>query len=59
MVHLPVPLTLGRKEAMGDDIPDMLQSTTSSASSSFIVQPGTLSRFLDQQRSITSNSSGA
>ena len=52
-VHQPVPLTLGGKEAMGNDIPDVSQS--SSSSSSFVVQVGTLPKFLDQCRSITSN----
>ena len=44
VVSLPVLLTLGRRGAMGDVIPDMLQSTASSSSSS-IVQVGTLPNF--------------
>ena len=41
---------------MGDDIPDVLQSTSSSASSSSVAQVGTLPYILDEWRSITSNS---
>ena len=48
-------LTLGRRVAMGDVIPDVLQSSASSQSSSCVVQIGTLSKFLYQWRSITSN----
>ena len=54
-VYLHVTLTLGKGGAMGDGIPDVLQSSTSSPSPSFIVQVSTLSKFLDQWRSITSN----
>ena len=45
MVHLPVLLILGRRGAMGDGIPDVLQSTTSLTSSSPVVQVGTVSTF--------------
>ena len=55
VVHLPAPMTLGRRGAVGDGIPDLLQSITSSTSSSCVVQVGTLPKFLDQWRSITSN----
>ena len=54
-VHLQVPLTLGRRGDMGNDVPDVLQSTTSSPSSPSLVQVGTLKKFLDQWRRITSN----
>ena len=54
-IHLPVTLTLERREAMGDSVPDVLQSTTSSPSSSSVVQIGTLPNILDQWRSITSD----
>ena len=55
MVHLPVPLILGRRGATRNDIPDVLQSTTSSPLSSSVVQVGTLPQFLDQWRSSTFN----
>ena len=45
-VHIPVPLTLGRRETIGDGVPDVLQSTTSSPSSSLIVQVGTFPNIL-------------
>ena len=35
--------------------PDVLQSTTSSTSSLYVVQVGTLPRYLDQWQNITSN----
>ena len=47
--------TLGTKRVVGDDIPDVLQFSTSSPPSLFVVQIGTLSQYLDQWRSITSN----
>ena len=40
---------------MGDDVPDVLQSTTSSTSSSSVMQVCSLPPFLDQWKSITSN----
>ena len=40
---------------MEDGIPDVLQSTTSLTSALSVVQVGTLSKFLDQWRSITSS----
>ena len=46
-MYLAVPLILGRREVMGDDIPDVLQSKTSSASFSFIVLVDALPQFLD------------
>ena len=46
-VHLIVPLIPGRGIAMGNGIPNMLQSTTSLASSLSVVQVGTFSRFSD------------
>ena len=56
LVSLSALLILWRKVAMGDGIPDVLQSTaSSSSSSSFVVQAGTLPQFLYQWRSITSN----
>ena len=55
MMHLPVSLTLRKRESLRDDIPDEFQSTTLSTSSSSIVQVGTLPHFLDQWKSITSN----
>ena len=57
-VCIQVPQALGRGGAMGDGIPDVLWSLTSSPSSSSVVQVvqvGTLLKFLDQWRSITSN----
>ena len=54
-MHLQVPLTPGRRGALGDGIPDVLQSLTSSPSSVSLVQVGTLPKFLYQWRSITSN----
>ena len=47
-VHLQVPLTLGRREAMGDVVLHVLQSLTSSPSSSSVFQVGTLPDFFDQ-----------
>ena len=55
--HLPGPDTLGRMGAIGDHIPDVLQSTTSTSSQS-VVWVGTLPKFLDQWRNITSNRFG-
>ena len=56
IVSLPVLLTLQRRGAWRDRIPDVLQFTTSSSSStSSVVQVGALPKFLDQWRSITSN----
>ena len=40
---------------MGDDIPDVLKSLTSSTSSLSVVQAGALPEFLDQWRNITFN----
>ena len=54
-VHLQVLLPLGRRGAMGDGILDVLQSSTSSPSSGSVLQAGTLPKFWDQWRSITSN----
>ena len=53
MVHLPVWLTPGRRVA-GDGISDVLQSTSSSALYSSVVQVGPLPIFLNQWRSIVS-----
>ena len=47
---------LKQKGTMGDIVPDVLHSTSSSPSSSSVVQIGTLSNILDQWRSITFNS---
>ena len=44
----PVLLPLRGKGAMGDGIPDVLQSTTSLTASLSVVQIGKLSHFLDQ-----------
>ena len=49
LVSQPVLLTLGIRGAMGDSVPDVLQSTTSSSS---VVQVDTFSQFLNQWRSI-------
>ena len=54
-VCLHVSTVSRKKGAMGDCIPDVLQSLTSSPSSSSVVQVGTLPKLLDQWRSITSN----
>ena len=54
-VHPQVPLNPGRKGTMGDDIPNVLQSLTSSPASSSVVQVDTLPKFLDQWTGITSN----
>ena len=43
-----------KKGHWGDSIPDVLPSTTSSSLSSSVVLVGTLPKFLDQWRSITS-----
>ena len=43
-----------KKGSHGDGIPDALQLTTSTSSSS-VVQVGTLPKFLDQWRNINSN----
>ena len=42
---------LRKKGSHGDGVPDMLQSTTSSVSSSSVVQADTPAKFLDQWRS--------
>ena len=52
-VHLPVPLTLKRRDTLGHNVPGVLQSTSSSPSSSPVVQGGTLPTNLNQSRSIT------
>ena len=44
----------GRRQAMGENITDVLQSTASSTSYSTVVQVGTLLQFPDQWKSITS-----
>ena len=44
VVSLPVLLIPERSEAIGDSVPDVLQSTTSSSSSSTL-QVGTLTQF--------------
>ena len=54
-VNQPIPLTLGRILAEGDSILDVLQSTSSSLSSSYALQVYTLPEFKDQWRIITSN----
>ena len=46
-VCLPVPLTLGRRGAIGDGDPEVLQSTSSPSSSS-VVEVDTLPKILDQ-----------
>ena len=48
VVHMPVSLTLRRRGTMGGDIPDILQSTTSSTSSLSVILVGTLPHFLGQ-----------
>ena len=50
-----VSLDSKKKGSQGDGIPDGIQSTTSSISSSSVVWVGTLPHFLNQWRSITSN----
>ena len=45
VVSLPLLLTLGRRGVMGVGIPDVLQSTASSPSSSSVVHVGTLPQF--------------
>ena len=55
VVHLPVPLINKERELLEDDIPHVLQSTSSSTSCSSVVQIGTFAHFLDQWGSITSN----
>ena len=55
VVSLPVLLMPGRRGAIGERTPDVLQSTASFSSSFFVLQVGMLSHFLDQWRSITSN----
>ena len=55
VMHLPVSVTVRRRETMGDHTPDVFQSTYSSTSASSVVQVCTLFHFLDQWRSITSN----
>ena len=47
---LQVPLILGRKGTVGDGVPNVLQSLTSSPSFPSFVQVGTLPKFLDQWR---------
>ena len=47
-MHLVVPITLGRRGAIGNGIPDVLQSTTSSTSSSSIMQLCALCYYLHQ-----------
>ena len=51
--HLQVILILGRRETMGNSMPDVVQPSMSSQSSSSVVQVGTLPNFLDQWNSIT------
>ena len=55
VVYLPVSLSVRRRGAVGDDIPNVLQSTTSSALPSSGVQAGMISHYLDQYWDITSN----
>ena len=50
-VHLQVPLTVGRRGAVGDIIPDVSQSSSSLS----VVQVGILPKLLHQWRRITSN----
>ena len=45
VVHLLLSLTLRRRGIMGDSVPDVFQSTTSSL---FLMQVGTLPHFLEQ-----------
>ena len=54
-VCLQVTLTIGRRGAKGDGIHDVLESVTSSTSSSSIVQFGISPKYLDQWRSNTSS----
>ena len=54
-VHLPVPLTLRRQDTMGNSVPDVLPSKSSSLSSSSVVQAGSHSKILDQWSSIIFN----
>ena len=42
VMHMVVPPILGRRGAIQDSVPDVLQSTNSSRTSSFIVQFGKL-----------------
>ena len=56
VTHLTVLPVLGRRGALGDGVPDVLQSTTFSTSSSSVVQFHTFFQFLDKWRSITYNS---
>ena len=55
VIHLAVPLIMGRRGAMGDSIPDVLQSKTSPASTSSVVHVGTFLQFLDRGISSTFN----
>ena len=55
VAHLPGLLTLGTRGAVGEGICDVLQSITTSPSSSYLVWVGTLPQFLDPWRSITSS----
>ena len=55
VMHLEVPPILEKRGAVPDGIPDVLQCTASSASSSSVVQIGTLPQLLGHWRSITSD----
>ena len=55
VVHLPVPLSLGLKGNMGHGIPNVLQCTTSSPSSSYGVWAGTPPKILAHWTCITYN----
>ena len=54
-MYLPVPLTVGRRGSVQDSICDVLQSTTSSTLSSYVMKVDTLPKLLDQWRSIIYN----
>ena len=54
-VSPPVLPMLGGKGSVEVSIPDVLQSSTSSSSSSAVFQVGMLFKYFDQWRSITSN----
>ena len=56
VIHVAIlPILVRRGRAVGDNISDVLQSTTSSMLTSSIVQVGTLPQFSEQWRSITLN----
>ena len=55
VVPVPVLLIIGRRWAIGFGTADVSKSTASLSSSSSVFQVGMFSHFLDEWRSITSN----